>query len=320
MRWRYIQMGLYYLSYLVFPVMMFLIWACRKWPLAWYFWVFLVFTVFFVYARFLEPQQIKVVKKRFSFIKMILRQGDCSGDVQYESFDAKIKVAVISDLHLGVYKGKNYLARVVEQINLVSPDLVLIPGDLIYDPSWEELRGGVFADLQRLKAPVIAVTGNHDAKIPGYVEAEEVRKSLRKYGVKVIDNQQVDFEVKGGHSSKFLKIYGLSDLMEGQYDLKVLKNFNSADNNLILAHNPDAAYTIPDGDQEALIVSGHTHGGQIRIPLIYKWVIPCKHDFDRGWYDVGRLKVLVTSGLGEVGLPLRLGVPPEIVMLELDLK
>jgi len=305
-------MVLYYFSYLVFPVIVVLIWAGWKWPRVWYIWVLLILSVLFVYARFIEPQQILVVAERFSFVSM--DQGE---NAQIGAM--KVKVAVISDLHLGVYKGREFFSRVVEQINAGNPDLVLIPGDVIYDPAWEELQGDLFADLGKIKAPIIAVTGNHDAKTPGYVEAEEVRKALRKYGVNVIDNRQVDFEVGEG-DSKFLKIFGLSDLMEGYADLGVLKGMNSADNNLILAHNPDAAYTIPEVDQDALMISGHTHGGQIRIPMIYKWVIPCKHDFDRGWYDVGRLKVLVTSGLGEVGLPMRLGVPPEIVMLELELK
>ena len=83
-----------------------------------------------------------------------------------------------------------------------------------------------------------------------------------------------------------------------------------------MAHNPDTALeyenSIPD-----ITICGHTHGGQIRIPFLYKQTIPCEGNFDQGLYETKYGKVFVTAGLGEVGLPMRLGIPPTIEILEL---
>jgi hypothetical protein len=307
MVWRNLEWLIYWASFLVFPFVIFIIWKIWRNPAGWYWWVLLILSVLFFYARFVEPQQIRVWDAYYSF-----------KNHSWEKTDLKkvdLKVAVISDLHLGVYKDSSFLLKVVNQLNDLKPDLVLIPGDFVFDPDLNELEDNLLVYLGQLSMPVVAVTGNHDAKSPGYIEAEEVRRALTKYGVKVIDNDMIQISF----GKRVLQVAGLSDLMEGKYSLKPLNNLTGR-NSIILAHNPDMAYLVPNSSVvSALVISGHTHGGQIRIPFVYKWVIPTKHNFDSGWYKVLGRAVLVSSGMGEVLLPVRLGVPPEIIMLNLEL-
>lgn len=301
------QEAAYWLSYLAYPILLFLIVMMWKKPGVWYWTVIFLLGALFVYARFTEPQQINVVEENYNFVNS-----------SNEIIDDGLRVAVISDLHIGVYKKPEFLRRVVEEVNKLNPELVLIAGDVIYDPDPIEMEGDLLKELGNLKGKVLAVTGNHDSKNPGYIETEEVRRALRKFGVQVIDNEKFVYE----SGAKKMNIFGLSDLMENKYELKILNDLNLAEDNLILAHNPDASYFIDPAElsEKVFMVSGHTHGGQIRLPWIYKYVIPSEFGFDRGWYRVGNINVLVSSGLGETLLPMRLGITPEIILLKLKLK
>ncbi|MCC6643794.1 metallophosphoesterase, partial [Candidatus Peregrinibacteria bacterium] len=185
--------------------------------------------------------------------------------------------------------------------------------DLINDPSEAELKE-IFKPLAHLGAPVYAVTGNHDAQKPGYYVSERVREELQAVGVKAMDNLHEEVEVQGVK----INLLGMSDLIEGEHDWSVLwqkrdrKHFN-----LLLAHNPDATVDIVPGTPVDLVLSGHTHAGQIKLPPISNWLIPTKHKFVRGWYQVNGRPVYVSSGLGEVILPMRFLIPPEIVVMDI---
>ncbi|MBT3817587.1 MAG: hypothetical protein HOG08_04585, partial [Candidatus Magasanikbacteria bacterium] len=158
--------------------------------------------------------------------------------------------------------------------------------------------------------PVYAVLGNHDTEESRQYIDEELQKALEENGVIFLSNSSAYIEQKN------IRILGLGDKWTDEDDISKIDKFTIEDNVVVITHNPDTTleYTnsIPD-----LTVSGHTHGGQIRIPYLYKKVIPCVGDFDAGLYDVGENKVFVTAGVGEIGLPMRLGIPPTIEILEL---
>lgn len=295
MFWRLLQQVIYYLSFTVFPLILYIIVVLTQQPLNWWWWIFLLFAVIFIYARFIEPQRIIVREERKTF-----REGG-----------KPVRLVLISDLHLGVFKGEKFLQRILAKIKEIQPDLVVIPGDLINDPSQTELERN-FLQLGNLKVPVYVVTGNHDSKKPGYYSSDEVRNVLRPL-VNVIDNLGVCWE---GSMAK-IEIRGLSDLMEGQADFGLLDNLSPDDFNLVIAHNPDAAHQIAADLPVDLVLSGHTHAGQIFLPPLSDWLIPTKHKFRRGWYEVNQRQVYVSSGLGEVILPMRFLIPPEVVVLEL---
>lgn len=284
----------FYISFLVFPFLGLMIWLLwkKKWlPLAV---IGTVLSLLFIYSRFVEPYWLVVHHVK-------LETSESPG----------IKVAIVSDIHLGLHKREDFLHRIVETINQEKPDIVLIPGDFTYYLTPHELTLA-FAELQDIEAPVYAVTGNHDAKKPGEFTSAEVRAALEPYDVIPIDNKIEKLNING----KEITLVGLSDLWEGKANYSLVDQINEEDFSIILTHNPDTAYELPNHKADVLI-AGHTHGGQIRIPFLYHRMMPTDYPFDRGWYMVEGMPVFVTSGAGEVGLPMRLGVPPEVVIMEM---
>ncbi|MCK5416688.1 metallophosphoesterase [Candidatus Parcubacteria bacterium] len=237
------------------------------------------------------------------------------------------KIVVIADLHLGVYKNENFLKRVVDKINKIENiDAVLIPGDFTYCPP--KNLDNLFYPLKKINAPIYAVLGNHDSEKPGQPIQQKLKEVLEKNNVIFLHNTSSVIE------NKDIKILGLGDNWAKEDDISKIDNFSKDDNLIVLTHNPDTTLqynnSIPD-----LTITGHTHGGQIRIPFIYKSMIPCVYNFNQGLYTLLPSsvstestkniiftnnhygKVFVTAGIGEVGLPMRLGIPPTIEVLEL---
>ncbi|MDD4607385.1 MAG: metallophosphoesterase [Patescibacteria group bacterium] len=268
----------------------------------------LILSLLFIYARFIERNLIFVKTTEINV-----------------GFSAKL--VIISDMHLGVYKDVNFLERVVSKINEIENiDAVLIPGDFTYYPP--ENLDKLFTPLKNIKVPIYAVLGNHDSEKPGPPIQKKLQQVLEDNGVMFLHN--TDSIIK----NKNIKIIGLGDRWANEDDISIIDNFSKDDNLIILTHNPDTTLrygnSIPD-----LTIAGHTHGGQIRIPFVYKDVIPCIYNFDQGLYDLipqhvtvqsteniiftenNYGKVFVTAGIGEIGLPMRLGIPPTIEILEL---
>ena len=98
----------------------------------------------------------------------------------------------------------------------------------------------------------------------------------------------------------------------------MLNKINKEKLSIVLTHNPDSIYEFPKTDVD-LVIAGHTHGGQIRLPFIYKYAIPCKYDFDKGFYYLRNMNIFVSPGLGMVGLPFRFLMPPEIDVLNVGI-
>lgn len=238
----------------------------------------------FAWARFVEPALILVHEHRAQI-----------------GFPARI--ALISDLHLGVYKRAAFLERLVERLNALDVEVVLIAGDLTQfrDRPLREL----FAPLGKLRHRAFAVRGNHDDDVPEH----EMREALATAGVTLLENQATQLE-------RFLLV-GLGDHSTGSGRPEMLDRFRGAGSVVVLAHNPDATSLFPPGIA-TVTFTGHTHGGQIRIPWIYRLAIPTRGSFDRDWHDVPNTRLFVTSGVGENGLPLRFLVPPVIDVIVLE--
>ncbi len=224
---------------------------------------------------------------------------------------SELRIAVFSDLHVGAFKDPDSLAELVEKVNAARPDLILIPGDFVYSMDRSRITSGLAA-LGAIKAPAYAVTGNHDEGKPGKNVSAEVKAALSGCGIAVIDNESLVLEIKG----RKIRLVGFSDIYGGSPEFELLEKVSSDELAIALAHNPDSVYyfstTTPD-----LVISGHTHGGQVRIPGIYRLAIPSRFGFDRGWYDARGMRVFVSPGIGMVGLPLRFLSPPEIDMITL---
>lgn len=232
-----------------------------------------------------------------------------STDIYLAKLDRDLKIAMLTDIHLGKNLHKDFLDRLIVEVNLQKPDMVVIVGDLV-DTNPKELQNYIsrLNDLNSTYGTFYAL-GNHEY----YHGIEEVLDLLKKYtNMKILLNQNLDLG--------FINIAGLGDLAglsKGLYapDLARVKvDLNTSKPSILLAHQPKTAllYDLSDFD---LVLSGHTHGGQI-FPFMF--LVKLQQGFIRGLYNLGEnTKLFVSSGAGFWGPSLRVFAPNEIAILNL---
>ncbi len=232
-----------------------------------------------------------------------------SVDIHLAKLDRDLKIAMLTDIHLGKNLHKDFLDRLIVEVNLQKPDMVVIVGDLV-DTNPKELQNYIsrLNDLNSTYGTFYAL-GNHEY----YHGIEEVLDLLKKYtNMKILLNQNLDLG--------FINIAGLGDLAglsKGLYapDLARVKvDLNTSKPSILLAHKPKTAllYDLSDFD---LVLSGHTHGGQI-FPFMF--LVKLQQGFIRGLYNLGEnTKLFVSSGAGFWGPSLRVFAPNEIAILNL---
>lgn len=228
-----------------------------------------------------------------------------------------LRVALVSDLHVGApYHGLGRLPSTVDRINATNPDLICIAGDVVT----LGVLGGQFTppeaiarELSRLRAPsgVFAVLGNHDRLF----SASRVRVALESAGIRVLEDTARLVSTPSGR----VWVAGLTDFWTGPHDIgrTLAAVSDSATPVLLLTHNPDIFPRIPS--RVTLTLAGHTHGGQVRLPLIGSPIVPSRYGqrYLRGLVIEDTRRLFVSTGIGTSDLPLRLGVPPTIFVLSL---
>jgi predicted MPP superfamily phosphohydrolase len=228
-----------------------------------------------------------------------------------------MKVAAISDLHAGGWHmPESRLQTVVAEINAASPDLIVLLGDYVSSSKLRFIEPERLAEiLHGLHAPlgVFAVLGNHD----WWFDGPRVRKALEAQGIRVLDKESAQLAYKG----TMFWLGGIADHMtqDSNPTLPLLRSGVPADAPLIfITHGPDVFPDVPP--QAALTLAGHTHGGQVRLPFIGAPVVPSRFGqrFAAGHIVEDGRHLFVTTGLGTSILPLRFGIPPEIVLLTLN--
>lgn len=227
--------------------------------------------------------------------------------------ESVLRIAVLADLHLGSHAGDvPRLQGIVEEVNALSPDLILLPGDFVNAMLWG--RGRVPPErvaelLAPLTAPlgIFAVIGNHDRDLDG----PRVERALEAHGVSILENKMARI-LSGGVE---ICILGLSDARSGKPDLSLLEKLSESNPTLILTHDPVLFGKLPRGPH--LMVCGHTHGGQIKLPIfgVLTNASEAPLRWTAGLIEENGRRLFVSTGLGTSGLPLRLGVPPEIALL-----
>ena len=234
-----------------------------------------------------------------------------------------VRVALISDVHVGTYKKGGWIRRVSERIIAEKPDLVLLAGDLIVSKPEHAKYLSAFSILHSA-FPVYAVLGDHDYFVrrkPVFSIDEElaqtVREALTDAGIFVLSNDLAVIQI----NDAWLQIIGLDDWQAGKTDFKRPLSRSEDDlPRLALIHNPDFILD-PESKKADLILAGNTHGGQIRLPFIGPVPrLPSKlpRAFDEGLFTLGNgTRLFITSGISESGPRARLFNPPEIVLLEL---
>jgi predicted MPP superfamily phosphohydrolase len=224
-----------------------------------------------------------------------------------EPFDG-LGVLLLTDVHAGPFVSAAALAQAFDRIRAIEADLILLGGDLVTCRARE--LDDLAPLLRSLAAPLgcFAVLGNHDHATGA---PEEVRARVRACGIECLDNRSVVLERQGAR----LTLAGIDDLRHGRPDLaRALRATEPPV--LLLSHHPDVAFDAARAGV-ALVLSGHTHGGQVVVPGLPLLVRQSRHGLDAGRYRCGSTEVVVSRGLGVVGIPLRVGSPAEVVRLTL---
>ncbi len=224
-----------------------------------------------------------------------------------------LSIVQITDVHIGPTLGRGFLDRVVDQILALSPDLVVITGDLV-DGTVEQLREHV-APLGRLRAPhgVFFVTGNHEY----YSGVDAWIEELGRLGIRVLRNERV--EIRQGDA--VFDLAGIDDHSAHQFpghgaDLaRALRGRDPTRELVLLAHQPRQLIEAA-GQGIGLQISGHTHGGQI---FPWRYLVALQQKFVAGLYQHDGAWLYVSRGTGYWGPPMRVGSPAEITRIELTL-
>ena len=227
-----------------------------------------------------------------------------------------LRIALLSDLHVGSpHWDLAHLRDLVQRTNAENPDLILLAGDYEINGVWFGSHVDIeriAAELGKLHAPlgVVAVLGNHD----WWNDAPKTRRALEAHGVRVLDDEALRMDARGGSFC----VLGLRD--EYYRKRTTAQELDLALPGLpllVLVHEPDV---FPELDQRAqLTLAGHTHGGQVYLPLLGRAVVPSRFGarYAAGQVSENGNLLFVTTGVGTSIIPVRFGVPPEIALLTL---
>jgi predicted MPP superfamily phosphohydrolase len=247
------------------------------------------------YGSFIEPRML------------IVRESSISLS---SSPSQSLRVALIGDIHVGAYRDASWVRQVVDKTKALQSDLILLAGDFVYDdPS--QISG--LRPLDDLSAPlgVYAVLGNHDYE--GW-RPEVIAQALSALGIQVLENTSVHLGSSG------ITLAGISDLWFASDFPQAMEGITQEETVVLLSHNPDAVLR-EESRLADLVLSGHTHGGQIRLPF-FGSIPPIPDElgraYDRGFYFYDELPLYVTAGVGETGPRARLFNPPEISLLTIS--
>lgn len=232
---------------------------------------------------------------------------------------AHLKIVTLSDLHVGApHITLDKVREIVRRSNQQQPDLIVLLGDYVT----QGVIGGRFTEpevfveiLKDLRAPlgVYAVLGNHDWAFG----AEPVTRAFERVGVRVLTNEAVRMERNGST----LWLAGLGDYFSHKDDLeKTMRGVTSTDPIVALMHTPDFFLKLPP--QFVLTLAGHTHGGQVNLPLLGRPVVPSDfgEKYALGFVEEGERRLFVTPGIGTSILPVRFRVSPEISVLTITVR
>jgi|LSQX01.1.fsa_nt_gb predicted MPP superfamily phosphohydrolase len=231
------------------------------------------------------------------------------------------RIAHISDLHnaeMGKDNG-NLLAMLKE----AEPDIIAITGDFIDSRNTDIEIALQFAEKAAHIAPCYYVTGNHEAIVPEY---DEFRSGLTKLGIVVLEDERIDLEMNdetitligvNDPSFKFDDFFDDAELvMKNQLRELVKKDDGFT---LLLSHRPELFDLYVDSGID-LVLSGHTHGGQFRLPFVGALVAPNQGLFpkyDAGLYSAESTNMIVSRGIGNSIIPFRINNRPEVILIEL---
>jgi predicted MPP superfamily phosphohydrolase len=256
-------------------------------------------------AILLEPNRPRIVRQDFFLPRWPERLNGFT-------------IALLSDFHYDPYFSVHPLHAAIAMVNGLHPDLIVLTGDFVSVPLYGSRKKAAFAAepcarlLRQMTAPhdLWAVMGNHDED----TDPKHVTRVLQAENIHVLANQSEAIERDGAR----FWLAGVNDALSGTADLsETLRRVPANEAVILLAHEPDFADEASRFPID-LQLSGHSHGGQVRIPLLPPLYLPqMAKKYVLGTYQVGPLTLYTNAGLGTVGVPARLNCPPEITLLTL---
>lgn len=262
-----------------------------------------------IYGSFIEPRTLVVTEHRIDL------------DVVNP-----MKIVVIADMQVGPYKGADFLEHVVTETNRLLPDFVLMPGDFILNDFSDVTDLEPLQNL-RASAGVYAVLGNHDQGRNRTVfgqprqnldRGEDVGSYLESLGITVLRNEHEVVSL----GTEDIVIAGIDDMWTGRGNVQTaLEEAPEQLITILLSHNPSIIQN-ETARSANLIVSGHTHGGQIRLPFlgpVRSLPISIDQKFDQGVFEISNnTHLAITRGVGETWVRSRLFAWPEILLLHVE--
>lgn len=276
-----------------------------------YKWYFKILILVLLFSSFCLWQNNHIIVSKYEFIH----------EKVSKNLDG-YRIVQVSDLH-----NKDFGNQLIKKARKESPDMIVITGDLIDSRRTNTEVAISFAKDAVLIAPVYYVTGNHEAST---VEYEVLAKGLRESGVIILDNTFVNIK----HNNVSFNLIGIDDpLFTKELDYNYLESINPSNEvikklenykddlelNILLSHRPELIYGYKEAGME-LVLTGHAHGGQMRLPFIGGLVAPNQGIFPRYTsriHSLGDTSMVISRGLGNSIIPLRIFNRPELVVVVL---
>ena len=217
----------------------------------------------------------------------------------------------LSDLHYAEFTSASWLGRVLDRAQEEAGDLIVLTGDYVHARKTREQLDTIWPELTRIDAPfgVRMVLGNHDH----WADSDHALGLLEASGRSLRNRAEV-LRKDGAE----LVLAGTGDLWEDEVRIdETLAGQDPASPRIVLAHNPDTA-DLPHRERVDLFVCGHTHGGQVRLPVLGAPILAVANKaYDQGLRWSARSRLFINRGIGWAGLPIRQNCPPEIAVLHL---
>ena len=235
-----------------------------------------------------------------------------------ETFEG-FKIAHVSDLHNAVFGRKN--ERLLSLIRAAEPDIIAITGDLIDSRHTDIDSALAFVEAAAEIAPVYYVTGNHESRL----DFDEIEPRLIAAGARVLRNEAEDI----GRGVERIRPAGVDDPISirtgGTAEVRAAAELEQLGDGggtftVLLAHRPELVEVYAEYGA-GLVLSGHAHGGQVRLPLLGGLYAPGQGllpEYDSGLYSLGETQMVVSRGLGNSVAPLRVNNRPELVIVTLS--
>ncbi len=246
------------------------------------------------YSRLLEPRWVEI------------KNVEIAVDSLPKKFEG-MTIAQMSDIHHCKYVPREFIRQCVRKVNALLPDVIVLTGDYVYGShSYVSSVSGELAEL-KAKEGVFAVLGNHDDK-------DATFESFSQKGIHVFVNGHVPLTRGKDH----LFLAGVDDLWEGQLNVETTLKGTDDKPKIVLCHNPDAIEIIKKTDAD-LVIAGHTHGGQVSLPLYGPPVVYSKFGarYASGLFREGKTAMYVNKGIGISNFPIRFLARPEITLFTL---